>query len=149
MVQVGFSKPNNDVVQGNYLTEQLKIGAAATAAKMLPGALVIYDGNDYSVKESSTEGSVIGWLGYGLTNANYKPTTRDTAYALADYIPVHNGSNFRVRAIIDTEAVTKGAPLTADTNGTVTAATADAPIVARAAESVANTATTIWVISSI
>jgi hypothetical protein len=136
-------------VQGNYLTEQLVVGATATAAKMLPGALVIKNTNDYGVGESGSEGKVIGWLGYGATNANYKPTNRDTAYARGDYVAVHNGSNFRVRAIIDTEAADKGAPLTADTDGTVTAATADAPIVCHAAETVANTATTIWVVSNI
>jgi len=116
---------------------------------MLPGALVIKDTNDYDVGESGSEGKVIGWLGYGEANANYKPATRDTAYAVGDYVPVHNGGNFRVRAIITTEAAVKGAPLTSAANGVVTAATADAPIVAHAAETVANDVSTIWVVSNI
>jgi len=150
MTQVGFNKPDNDVVQGKYLTEQLKIGANATAAKMLPGALVIKDTNDYDVKESGSEGAVIGWLGYGMANANFKPDNRDTAYAVGDYVPVHNGSNFRVRAIVaNNEAVTKGAPLTPAADGLVTLATADAPIVARAAESVSQATTRVWVVSEI
>lgn len=148
MTQVGFNRPDNDVVQGNYLTEQLKVGANATAAKMLPGALVIKDTNDYDVKESGAEGAVIGWLGYGSANVD-KPADRDTAYAVGDYVPVHNGSNFRVRAIINGEAFVKGAPVTPAASGLVTAATLDAPIVARAAESVPDTATRMWVVSEI
>ena len=148
MTQIGFNKPANDVVQGNYFTEQLQIGASADAAKMLPGALVIFDTNDYNVQESGAAGAVIGWLGYDKANANYKPETRDTAYAAGAYVPVHNGSNFRVRAIKSTGAIVKGDPLEAEADGLVVAF-GSAPIIARAAESVATGATRVWVISNI
>ena len=149
MTQVGFNRPNNDVVQGNYLTEQLKIGANATAAKMLPGALVVKDTNDYDVKESPADGAVIGWLGYGKANANYKPENRDTAYAVGDYAPVHNGSNFRVRAIVSNATIAKGTPLKPAAGGLLQAASDEGDlVVARAAESVAS-ASRIWAISAI
>lgn len=149
MAQVGFNKPNNDVVQGNYLTEQLKVGANATPAEMLPGALVVKDTNDYDVKECTATG-VIGWLGYDKTNANYKPATRDTAYAVGDYVAVHNGGNFRVRAIVTGEAIDKGTPLEPAANGLITAAADEGDkVVAHAAETITNAATTIWVVSNI
>jgi len=149
MVQVGFAKPDNDVVQGNYLTEQLRVGTNATTAEMLPGALVVKDTNDYDVKECTATG-IIGWLGYGMTNANYKPATSATAYLVGDYVAVHNGGNFRVRAIITGETIAKGTPLEPAANGLITEAADEGDkVVAHAAESVSTAATTIWVVSNI
>jgi len=113
--QIGFVKPLNDVVQGRYMTERLKVGANATAASMKPGIHVIFDVNDYSVKEGGAAGHVIGILGYGDANADYKPATRDTAYAVGDEVPVHNGS-FRARVYVS-ETVVKGDPLVAIADG--------------------------------
>ena len=115
MVQVGFEQPLNDVVQGPYFTERLKVGANATAAKMLPGMHVVFDTNDYSVKEGGAGGLVEGIIGYGEANADFKPATRDTAYALADEIPIHNGT-FRARVYVS-ETVVKGQPLVAIADG--------------------------------
>ncbi len=115
MVQVGFVEPLNDVVQGPYMTERLKVGANAAAAKMLPGMHVVFDTNDYSVKEGGAAGSVIGILGYGEAAVDFKPATRDTAYALADEVPIHTGI-FRARVYV-TETVVKGDPLIAAADG--------------------------------
>lgn len=116
MVQVGFEKPLNDVVQGVSLgPERLKVGANATPAKMKPGIHVVRDANDYSVKEGGAAGPVIGILGYGEAAADFKPATRDTAYAAGDEVPVHNGV-FRARIYV-TEAVNKGDPLIAAADG--------------------------------
>ena len=116
MAQAGFVLPLNDVVQGDYLTERLAIGANATIGTMKPGRHVVFDANDYEVKEGGAAGSVIGIIGYGEANADYKPATRDTAYtALGDEIPIHNGT-FRARVYV-TETVVKGDPLVAAANG--------------------------------
>jgi len=151
--QVGFRKILNDVIDGPSLVERLKVGTNATAAEMVPGALVINDTNDYSVKECSADGKAIGWLGYEKANANFKPETRETAYVEGDEVPVHNGGGFRVRAILTTgQTVTKGEYLDASGNGTVEiAAVGSDDIKARAAESVttAGEEKYIWVISEI
>lgn len=116
MAQSGFVLPLNDVVQGDYLTERLEIGPAATIAKMLPGMHVVFDTTDYGVKEGAAAGAVIGIIGYGEANADYKPATRDTAYtALGDEIPIHNG-HFRARVYV-TETVVKGQNLVAAADG--------------------------------
>jgi len=151
--QVGFRKILNDVIDGPSLVERLKVGANATKARMVPGALVIRDTNDYSVKECGAEGKAIGWLGYEKANANFKPETRDSSYNVGDEVPVHNGNGFKVRAILTTgQAVTKGEFLDASGNGTLLIATlATGDIKARAAESVTTTIAEdyIWVISEI
>ena len=116
MVQVGFEEPLNDVVQGVSLgPERLKVGANATPAKMLPGIHVVFDTNDYSVKEGGAGGAVIGILGYAEAAADFKPATRDTAYALANEVPIHNGV-FRARVYV-TETIVKGEPLVAAADG--------------------------------
>jgi hypothetical protein len=116
MAQSGFVLPLNDVVQGDYLTERLEIGEGADITKMLPGRHVIRDTSDYGVAEGGAAGLVIGILGYGEANADYKPATRDTAYtALGDEVPVHNGT-FRARVYV-TETVLKGQPLVAAVDG--------------------------------
>ena len=168
--QPGFVLPLNDVVQGDYLTERLEIGEGAIIAKMLPGVHVIRDTSDYGVAEGGAAGLVIGILGYGEANADYKPATRDTAYtALGDEVPVHNG-HFRARVYV-TETMGKGQPLVAAADGkfekadaaTITAsgdahittgqaingsAGAQGPILGRAAEGITG-AGKIWAVMSI
>ncbi|MCK4528966.1 hypothetical protein KAW18_16495 [candidate division WOR-3 bacterium] len=152
MAQSGFVLPLNDVVQGDYLTERLEVGPAATVAKMLPGRHVVYDGTDYGVKEGGAAGSVIGIIGYGEANADYKPATRDTAYtARGDEIPIHNGA-FRARVYV-TEAVGKGDPLVAAADGKFDkydSATfvASSHVLGHAAETIAD-AGQIWAVMSI
>ena len=100
MVQLGFREPNNDVVQGGSLgPEFLKIGANATAAKMLPGTAVIKDTNDFSVKEGAAGGKLIGYLGYASTPAAFRPETITTAYALGNIAAVHRGAGRRQRRL--------------------------------------------------
>ena len=57
-------KPSNQVVvQGNPLRVEYEVGENATAAKMLPGRLVIYDTVDYGVKEAGAAAdNVLGFL---------------------------------------------------------------------------------------
>ncbi len=148
MVQVGFIKPANDVVQGNYLTERLHV---ETVANMYPGAIVLKGTTDNDVAVCGAGGKAIGWLGYALANANDKPDTRDTIYLDEAEVPVHNGSNFRVRAIYATAAdIAKGDPLKAAANGCVAIGTPGTDdIIAVAAESVLSGATRVWAESRI
>jgi hypothetical protein len=123
MAQIGFKKPANDVVQAfTRSPEQLKIGANATAAKMLPGIFVVFDTNDYSVKECGAAGAAIGVLGYGECSAEYKPETQTTAYAVGDMVPVYNGPG-RVYAYV-TETIVKGEPLVLAADGKLSKAAA-------------------------
>jgi len=57
-------KPANQVVvKGNPLRVEYEVGANATAAKMLPGRLVIYDTVAHAVKEAGDEAdNVLGFL---------------------------------------------------------------------------------------
>lgn len=116
--QIGFREPSNAVVTGKYYTEYLKIGANATAAKMLPGIAVVRDTNDRSVKESGDAGAVIGVLGYEETPAAFKPTNRDTAYAVADTVAVHHGRGAFVRMLLEASmTIVKGDHMTVGADG--------------------------------
>jgi len=57
-------KPANQVVvAGNPLKVEMEIGANATAAKMLPGRLVIHDTIDGNVKEAGAKArNILGFL---------------------------------------------------------------------------------------
>lgn len=131
MVQLGFRKPENKVTQGGGIgPEYLKVGANATAAKMLPGIAVIKDTNDYSVKESAGSGNEIGYLGYDEAAAAYKPETIDTAYAVGDEVPVHCGPGRRQLArLASGQSVAKGAPLKITTDGYLAAATVNGVVI--------------------
>ena len=138
MVQVGFRKPENDVVSGHYYTEMLKVGANATAAKMLPGIFVIKDTNDRSVKESGAAGKVIGVLGYAESPEAYRPATRSTAYAVGDTVAVHHGMGAYARALLAiSQTVVKGELMKVAADGYLTIGAAGTDdIVAVAEESV-------------
>ena len=151
MVDLGFRKPTNGVVQGDALgPEFLNVGANATAAKMLPGIAVVKDTNDFCVKESDASGNVvIGFLGYELSPN--KPATRDTAYAVGDIVAVHRGAGLRQMAYLTTsQTIVKGQPLKVTADGYLTAATVGtSDVVGDAAESVTTTsaAAKIWIIT--
>lgn len=150
MTDLGFRKPNNGVVQGDTLgPEFLKVGANATAAKMLPGIVVCKDTNDFSVKESDASGNDIGFLGYEYSPS--KPATIDTAYAVGDFVAVHRGAGRRQMGRLATsQTIVKGQPLTVVADGYLAAATVGThDIIADAAESVTTTSSTakIWVIT--
>lgn len=147
MVQTGVRKILNDVIDGDSIIEHYNI---ETVANMYPGAAVKRDSTDFDIEVCGAAGDIIGWLGYGACVGSFKPATRDTIYDVSGNAPVHSGGGFYVRARIVSEAVTKGAELTTDTNGTVTAVTIGTNLVAaKAAETVADTATHIWVLSLI
>lgn len=165
MAQLGWRKPLNNVCQNGSTidTEQLQIGANATAAKCLPGIAVIRDTNDYSVKESGAGGVIVGYLGY--ENSTDKPISIDTAYAVGDSVAVECGPGRRQMArLAASQTIVKGQPLSVAADGYLTAAvingvvsivesgadtksTGNTDIVADAEESVTTTATTgkIWV----
>ena len=124
MVQLGWRKPNNKVCQnGSSLdTQQLQVGANATPAKMLPGIVVCFDTNDYSVKEYDSGGAPIGFLGY--ENSTDKPETIDTAYAVGDSVAVESGPGRRQMGRLTTsQTIVKGQPLSVTTDGYLIAAT--------------------------
>lgn len=117
-VQTGFRKPNNTVATGKYYVELLKIGATATAAKMLPGVAVVKDINDRSVKESGDAGAQIGILGYEDTPAPFKPANRDTAYVVGDTAAVLHGRGCFMRLLLEaSQTIVKGDKLTVGANG--------------------------------
>lgn len=150
MVQLGFRKPNNGVVQGGSLgPEFFKVGANATAAKMLPGIVVCKDTNDFCVKESDASGNDIGFLGYEYSPS--KPATIDTAYAVGDFVAVHRGPGRRQMARLATsQTIENGDPLKVTTDGYLAAATVGTDdVIADADESVTTTssAAKIWVIT--
>ena len=123
-VQTGFRAPANAVVTGVHYTELLKVGANATAAKMLPGIAVVKDTNDRSVMESGDAGAIIGWLGYEETPAAFKPENRDTAYALGDTVAVHHGQGAFIRMLLEASmTIVKGDSLTVGADGYVHKAT--------------------------
>jgi len=165
MVQPGWREPANKVCQngGGLDTEQLQVGANATAAKMLPGIVVIRDANDYSVMEWASGGHMIGYLSY--ENSTDKPETIDTAYAVGDSVGIEIGANRRQLARLTTsQTIVKGQPLKVTTDGYLAAAvvngvvsidqagtgsvsTGNDDVVADAEESVTTTSSTakIWV----
>lgn len=156
-VQIGFKKAVNDVVQSfSRDPEQLRVGANATPAKMLPGIAVVFDTLDSDVKECGAAGAAIGILGYAEANPEFKPETQLTAYEVGDSVPVYNGPG-RAYAYL-TETIVKGEPLVLAADGKFSKAAAitivasgagaitdgqgvtgtygaDGPVVARAAES--------------
>ncbi len=114
--QIGFKKAVNDVIQSfSRGPEQLRIGANANAAKMLPGIAVVFDTLDSDVKECGAAGAAIGVLGYAECNPNFKPETQLTAYAVGDSVPVYNGPG-RVYAYL-TETIVKGEDLVLAADG--------------------------------
>lgn len=151
--QVGSRKILNDVIDGQSLVERHK--AEGTVTYMKPGRLVKKGTTDYDVKiaDASANFPAIGWLGYEKANANFKPETIDTAYALADEVPVENGSGFRVRArLANGQNLVKGIRLKEAANGEVTAATLGTDhVIASMAESVdaSGAAADAWVLSEI
>ena len=143
--QAGVRKILNDVITGDSTVEYLGI---ETVTSMYPGAAVKKGSTDYDVVVCADDALATGWLGYGACNGSDKPATRDTIYLDEAEVPVHSGGGFYVRAVCASEAIAKGAELKVGAAGIVTAATIGTDhVVAKAAETVADTATSIWVMS--
>lgn len=87
----GISLPLHAVLaHGKAEILEMKVGANATAAKMIPGALVILDTTENEVKEA-------GAKAHGILGVIDVDATHDIgdAYAVGDNIPIivpHNGS---------------------------------------------------------
>lgn len=123
-VDIGFSKSAVGVGAEDLIEPMiLKIGANATAAKMLPGIAVVRDTNDYSVKEYSSGSAVVGVLGWEETPNNTRPSTRDTAYALGNEVAVHYGPGKIMMRLTTSQTIVKGDLLTLTTDGYLTKAT--------------------------
>lgn len=118
-VDIGFAKSAVGVgAEDLFEPMQLKIGANATAAKMLPGIAVIRDTNDYSVKEYGSSGNaVVGVLGWEATRPDSRPATRDTAYALGQIAAVHHGPGKIRMRLATSQTIVKGDLLSLTTDG--------------------------------
>jgi hypothetical protein len=108
--QAGFRKPNNGILldpKFNAMTQYLD---AKTIALLYPGKRVMKDTTDDQTKVASGPGVGIGYAGYEMTPAAWKPATRDTIYVTGDRIAVHSGSGYMIRAWIaqGQGALTKG-----------------------------------------
>jgi len=111
----GLVKPANQVlVAGNPVIVEFEIGATATAAKMLPGRLVIFDNTDTSVKEAGAKAdNVVGFLDVAPDK------TEATAYAVGDQARVIMGECIAKLLLLANENVTRGDPLVAAADGKV------------------------------
>ena len=109
----GIQKPSNQIVAyGDPLFAELEIGANATAAKMLPGRVVIFDDADQTVKEAgAAAANVVGFLEVDPAN------TKTTAYAVGDQAKVVIGECLAVLTLLASENVTRGDALVSAADG--------------------------------
>jgi len=108
-------KPGNQIlVAGNPLMVEMEIGANATAAKMLPGRLVIFDTTDGTVKEAGAKAdNVVGIL-------DVAPNKLESdAYAVGDECEIIAGECIAKLTLLASENVTRGDPLVAAADGKV------------------------------
>jgi hypothetical protein len=92
----------------------MEVGANATAAKMLPGRVVIFDDEDQHVKEAgAAAANVVGFLEVDPAN------TKETAYAVGDQAKVVIGECLAVMTLLASENVTRGDPLVCAADGKV------------------------------
>src|SRR4030065_1124859 len=97
-------KPTNQIIAyGDPLKTEMKVGANATPAKMLPGKIVIFDDADFTVKESGAK--TTGWMGV-LDVAPHKKKT--DAYAVTDPVMVIEGEAYLLLTLLANENVTRG-----------------------------------------
>ena len=109
----GVVKPSNQIVAyGDPLAVEMEIGANATAAKMLPGRVVVFDDADQSVKESGAEAaSVAGFL-------EVAPAKKKTdAYAVGDQAKVVVGECLAILTLLANESVVRGDNLVTAADG--------------------------------
>jgi len=108
-------KPANQIlVAGNPLTAEMEIGANATAAKMLPGRLVIFDAVDGTVKEAGAKAdNVVGILDVAPDKLESE------AYAVGDQARIIVGECIAKLTLLASENVTRGDPLVAAADGKV------------------------------
>ena len=109
----GLVKPANQVVvSGDPLVVEYEVGANATAAKMLPGRVVIFDDTNYSVKEAGAKAhGVVGFL-------DVAPDKKEAdAYAVGDQARVVKGECIAKLTLLASENVTRGDALVTAADG--------------------------------
>jgi hypothetical protein len=110
-----IQKPANQVVAaGDPLKVEMEIGATATAAKMLPGIIVIFDNADQTVKEAGAK--VHGHVGI-LDVAPDK--LEATAYAVGEQAMIILGECIAKVTLLASENVTRGDALVTAADGKV------------------------------
>ena len=108
-------KPANQIIAyGDPLKTEMKVGANATPAKMLPGRIVILDDADFTVKEAGAKARV--WMGVLDVAPNKKKTD---AYAVADPVMVIEGECYLLLTLLANENVTRGDKLVTAADGKV------------------------------
>ena len=111
----GIVKPSNQIVAaGDPLTAEMEVGANATAAKMLPGCVVVFDDVDQTVKEAGAKAD--GEVGFLEVDATHKTTD---AYAVGGQAPVVFGECLAVLTLLASENVTRGDDLVTAADGKV------------------------------
>ena len=113
----GLSLPAHQVmVQGKAERFEMKVGANATAAKMIPGALVILDTNENEVKEAGAKAHGI----FGIIDVDPTHDIGD-AYAVGDNITILVPRNGSIVALIflANEDFIQGDTLVSAANGLV------------------------------
>lgn len=111
----GMVKPTNQIVAyGNPLKTEMEVGATATAAKMIPGRIVIFDAADFTVKESGAKAA--GWVGILDVKATKKITD---AYAVGDQVMIIEGECYALLPLKASENVTRGDKLVTGADGLV------------------------------
>jgi len=114
MPQFPVKPANQIVVYGDPLRTEMKVGANATAAKMLPGRIVIFDTADFEVKEAGAKAT--GWLGVlDVTPGKLKTD----AYAVADPVMIIEGECYVLLTLKASENVTRGDKLVTAADGKV------------------------------
>ena len=109
----GIVKPTNQIVAaGEPLTVEMEVGANATAAKMLPGRVVIFDDVDQTVKEAGAKAT--NEVGFLEVIADHKTTD---AYAVGDQVPVVVGECLATLTLLASENVTRGDALVCAADG--------------------------------
>ncbi len=109
----GIVKPSNQVLaSGNPLTIEMEVGANATAAKMLPGRVVIFEDADQTVKEAGAK--AVNEVGFLEDVGNHKKTD---AYAVGDQVPVIFGECLAVLTLLANENITRGDALVTAADG--------------------------------
>lgn len=105
---------NQIVCAGDPLKIEMEIGANATAAKMLPGRIVIFDTTDQTVKESGAEADGDVFI---LDVAPDK--LESDAYAVGDQAMVIVGDCIAKLTLLASENVARGDPLVTAADGKV------------------------------
>lgn len=104
------------LIYGEAARVEMKVGANATAAKMIPGALVILDTNEGEVKEA-------GAKAHGILGVIDVDPTHDIGdnYAVGDQIPIllPNEGSFVALIMLANEDLIQGDRLVSAANGLV------------------------------